>query len=51
MEVEGFTSFSKISASPLSLDCRSISGWVIFTEIFKVQRSVDIQTVTFTNKT
>ena len=42
-----------ISVSHLSLDCRSISGRVILTEIFKALRSVNIhnniQTVTFTN--
>ena len=42
-----------ISVSHLSLDCRSISGWVILTGIFKALRSVNIhnniQTVTSTN--
>ena len=35
--------------------CRSISGWVIFTELFKARRSVsihkNIQTATFANNT
>ena len=39
----------------LSLDCRNISGWVIFTDIFKALRSYNIhnniQTETFTNNT
>ena len=41
--------------SHLSLDCCSISGWVVFTEIFKVLKSVNIhsniQAVVFTNNT
>ena len=39
----------------LSVDYRSISMWIIFTEIFKILKSVNIhkniQTVTFTNNT
>ena len=31
-----------ISVSHLNIDCHSISGWVIFTETFKVVRSVNI---------
>ena len=30
---------------------RSISRWVVFTEIFKALKNVNIQTVTFTNNT
>ena len=44
-----------MSVSHLSLDCRSISGWVIITEIFKALKSVNIhnsiEKVTFTNNT
>ena len=44
-----------ILVSYLSLECRSISGWVVFTEICKTRKCVkyhnNIQTVTFTNDT
>ena len=44
-----------ILRSHLSFDCRSISGWVVFTEIFKVLKSVNIhnniEIVIFTNIT
>ena len=59
---EGFKNFSKVAPTinfslvlHLSLDCRSISRWVVFTEIFKALKSVNthnnIQTLTFTNNT
>ena len=41
--------------SQISLDYCSISGWIVFTEIFKELKSINIfnniQTVTFTNNT
>ena len=41
-----------INFSLSSLQCRSISGWLVFTEIFKALRNFNIhnniQTVTFT---